>query len=81
MVEPPDHPVYAIPGGPVAGKEQNEFIWNIEFKGINAHAAVGNIGNEAVAWRRAAPKLDFRQTFKGVARRPALLLVLSKCLM
>jgi hypothetical protein len=55
---PPNNPVRAILGKAGARKEQLEFIGNIEPIGIDPHAAVGNVGHEAVTWRGAIPGLD-----------------------
>ena len=56
-VEAPDHSVCAVPGGTVAGREQHEFVGNVESEGIDPHPAVGNIGDEAVARRIASSGL------------------------
>jgi hypothetical protein len=70
---PPYDPVSAILCRAVAREEQYEFIRYFETVEMNAHAAVGDVDNEAVARRRVVPELDLRETFEGIARLAAFL--------
>jgi hypothetical protein len=68
---PPDHPVCAIFEWTVAREEESKFIGDVESVGVDTHASVGNVGNEAVERRCADPELDLRQTptpCRGVSR-------------
>ena len=74
VAEPPDDPVDALLGAnAVAGKQQDEVIGHIEALDVEPHAAVGNIGDEAVARQRAAAELDFCHPVDLAAPRPASL--------
>src|ERR1700733_9903776 len=69
VVMPPDHPVCAIFEWTVAREEESKFIGDVESVGVDTHASVGNVGNEAVERRCADPELDLRQTpCRGVSR-------------
>jgi hypothetical protein len=44
----------------VAVEEQPKFVGNFESIGMDTHAPVGDVGNDAVKRRRADPELDLR---------------------
>jgi hypothetical protein len=67
----PDHTVDAVLAGTIAGEKQFEFIGKVESIGINPHAAVGNVGDKAVARRRTIPDLYSGQTREAVTLRLA----------
>jgi hypothetical protein len=68
VVMPPDHPVCAIFEWTVAREEQSKFIGDVESIGVDTHASIRNVGNEAVERRCANPELDLRQTPDTVPR-------------
>ena len=75
IAETPDHPVDALLGADfVAGQQQDEIVGHIEALDMQPHAAVGNIGDQAIARQRVAAELDLCHPVDRAAPRPAALL-------
>ena len=74
IAETPDHPVDALLGADVvAGEQEDEIVGYIEAFDMQPHAAVGNIGDQAVARQGAAAELDLCHPVDLAAPRPAAL--------
>ena len=64
--------------GPIARKEQYKIIGNVESIEVDAHAAVRNVGDEAVGLRPVVPQLYLRHTRKRITRCRAFLCRLER---
>lgn len=63
----PDHPERAALECPAAG-QQHKFLGHMKSVGMDTHAPVGGVCNDAIEWGYVVPELDFRQSCAALAR-------------
>ena len=67
LFTPPNHPVCATLERTIAVEEQSKFVGNFKSIGMDPHAPVGDVGNDAVERRGADPELDLRERYPGAS--------------